>query len=157
MEISWLFHCFPDCIFEVSQLTQITWKVFQEDQPRIIRKATKLVRILKKKNRIALCQDGCLIFKGNWILDASILENHDFTSQLEYMAFGGDKTVRVVLLSFKSYKATRMTRSVIAAEPSALSNLFDASFILRAKLKFLHFDQKSSIQFFLLTAKLFSI
>ena len=66
--------------------------------------------------------------------DSSFANNADLSTQLGYVLFLGDDTGSVVPISFKSYKSRRVTRSAMAGEVIAFSDLFDVAAVLAAEL-----------------------
>lgn len=136
MNLAWLAHSRPDCLFEVSQLNQVTKNIYEEDRRGIIRRANKLIKYTKE-NKVTLSFKSLDKSKLKVIgfSDASFATNCDFTSQLGYIIFVGDFTGKVSPAFFKSYKARRVTRSVMAAELIAFSDMFDAAFTLAEELR----------------------
>ena len=131
MQLAWLSHSRPDLLFEVSQLTQITADVFDETPISIIKQAKKVVNMAHEHQvtlRVPKLDLNTLRIIG--ISDASFANNRDLTSQLGYLLFLADKQDRVIPLCLKSYKARRVTRSVMAAELIAFMDLFDRAFTL---------------------------
>ena len=61
------------------------------------------------------------------VSDASFATNRDATSHIGYILFIADAERNVIPILFKSYKARRVTRSVIVAELVAFSDMFDAA------------------------------
>ena len=150
MQLAWLSHSRPDLLFEVSQLTQITADVFNETPISITKQANKVVK-MAHEHRVTLrfpkLDLNTLRIIG--ISDASFANNRDLTSQLGYLFFLADKQDRVIPLCFKSYKARRVTRSVLAAELIAFVDLFDQAFTLASDLG--KFAPKGQIPITLLT------
>lgn len=139
MNLAWLSHSRPDCMFEVSQITQVTEKIFSEGRPETLRGVDKLVKFAKEK--IVMLQFFELELKFLKIIgfsDASFARNRDLTFQLGYIVSVGDSKNYVVPLLFKSYKARKVNRSVKGAEMIVFCNMFDAALALRNELKFLH-------------------
>ena len=69
------------------------------------------------------------------ISDASFASNLDSTSQRGYLCFLADNAGNAVPIQFKSYKARRVTRSVMGAELVAFSDMFDAAYTMAAELR----------------------
>ncbi len=59
--------------------------------------------------------------------DASFASNYDLTSRLGYIVLLMDTKWKAILLTLKTYKARRFTRSVLGAEFTAFSDLFDVA------------------------------
>lgn len=127
MKLAWLADSHFDWLFEVSLLTQITMESFEEDRYKIVRRINKLITYTKE-NQTALCffklDPSQLKLIGS--SDASFAGNRDFTSQVEYFIFGSDKSGVVVPMLYKSFKARRVTSSVIGADLISFSDMFDA-------------------------------
>ena len=68
--------------------------------------------------------------------DASFVNNADLSTKLGHICFLGDDTGAVIPISFKSYKAKRVTRSAMAGEVIAFSDLFDVTTVLSPDLRF---------------------
>ncbi len=66
--------------------------------------------------------------------DASFAGNQDLTSQLVYIIFIVDVDGNAPPIHFKSYKLSRVTRSVMAAEAIAFRDMFDAAHTLTTEL-----------------------
>ena len=67
--------------------------------------------------------------------DASFANNNDLSSQLGYILFLSDSSGRCNVLSYRSYKSRRVTRSILGGEVLAFADAFDASFALRKDLE----------------------
>ena len=136
MRLAWLSNTRPDCLFEVSQLAQVTEARFKASPKAWIRrlnKAVKLALINPISLRVAKLDPNTIRVIG--YSDASFANNEDLSSQLGYICFIGDDTGAVVPFHFKSYKARRVTRSVMAAEVIAFSDLFDVATTLSQELE----------------------
>jgi hypothetical protein len=70
--------------------------------------------------------------------DASFANNRDLTSQLGYVCFLIDDGGNCAALAYKSLKARRVTRSVLAAETLAFSEAYDTAYMYRRILEQLH-------------------
>ncbi len=66
--------------------------------------------------------------------DASFANNYDLTSQLVHTEFIIDGEGNAVPIHIKSCKARRVTRSVMAAEVIAFSDVFDVGYTLATEL-----------------------
>ena len=62
--------------------------------------------------------------------DSSFANNYDLSSQLGYAVFLVDGNQNSALISFRSFKAKRVTRSVLAVETLAFSYGFDQAYVL---------------------------
>jgi hypothetical protein len=67
--------------------------------------------------------------------NAACANNDNFACQLGYLAFLSDGTGNCALLDFKSMKAKRVTRSILAGELIAFAEAFDRSFVLKNDLE----------------------
>lgn len=66
--------------------------------------------------------------------DSSFANNEDLSSQLGHIFFMAYSSQETVKLSLKSYKCKRFTRSAMAAEVIAFSDMFDVSITVSEKL-----------------------
>ena len=89
--------------------------------------------------------------------DASFAANRDLSSQLGYICFLGDAKGSVVPFFFKSYKARRVTRSVMAAEIIAFSDLFDTEITMAKELSWLCAKPSLPIKLFTDNKSLFDV
>jgi hypothetical protein len=67
--------------------------------------------------------------------DAAFANNDDFVCKLGYLAFLSDQEGNCALLDYKSMKARRVTRSILAGELIAFAEAFDRSFVLKSDLE----------------------
>ena len=67
--------------------------------------------------------------------DASFASNADFTCQLGYIFFLADASNNAIPTIFKSYKARRVTRSVMSAEVMSFSDMFDVCYTFLEDLR----------------------
>ena len=135
MQLAWLSHSRPDLLFEVSQLTQVTEDAFDESSIAIIKQTNNVVKMAHRDEvTLKFPQLDINTLRIIGISDASFANNKDLTSQLGFLVFLADGNDRVIPLIFKSYKARRVTRSVLAAELIAFSDLFDQSFTIASDL-----------------------
>lgn len=136
MRLAWLSHNRPECLFGISQLTQVTRGHFEENCRTIIRDTNKLIEFARENDiSISFPQLDLKSLRVIGFYDASFAGNKDFTSQLGYVVFISDKNNRAIPIFFKSYKARRVTRSVMGAELIAFSDMFDGAFTLAAELR----------------------
>ena len=136
MKLTWLAHSRPDCMFEVSQMTQVTRECFEENQRDVVNPVNRTVRYVQETPaciRFPKHREDNLHVLG--LSDASFASNLDSTSQLGYLCLLKDNARNVITIQFKSYKARRVTRSVIGAEFMAFSDMFDAAYTLAAELR----------------------
>lgn len=64
------------------------------------------------------------------VLEASLASNQDMTTHLGFVFFLTDDSGKLIAIHFNSYKARRVTRSVMGAELISSSYLFDHAFTL---------------------------
>ena len=138
MRLAWLSNSRPDCLFEISQLAQVTEQMFTSCRRNVINRLNKTVRFAKG-NKVSLKirnldKESIRIIGFS---DSSFANNEDLSSQLGYIIFLGDQHDNVVPICFKSYKARRLTRSAMSGEVIAFSDLFDAAVTLSQKLRLL--------------------
>ena len=128
MKLAWLANTRPDCLLEISQLAQITERMFEEDQRKIVRQLNRAVRYAIQNQislRIPALDLDTLRIIG--YSDSSFANNRDLSSQLGHIGFLGDESGAAAPISFKSYKARRVTRSAMSGEVIAFSDLFDVA------------------------------
>jgi len=115
------------CPYEVSQLTQGNQSRFEENRRDVIKATNRVIGFVKDNAvtaRFPKLELSSLRVIG--ISDASFATNYDSSSQLGYIVFIADAKGRAIPIFFKSYKARRVTRSVMGAELIAFSDMFDA-------------------------------
>lgn len=136
MRLAWLAKSRPDWLFEISQLAKITEETFEKERHALIRKLNKAVKYAVD-NRLRL-RINKLDRKSLRIIefsDSSFANNRELSSQLGHIVFLGDSSNAVIPLSFKSYKARRITRSAMSGEVIAFSDMFDIAIALRQDLE----------------------
>jgi len=124
-----------DCLFEISQLAQVTEKMFEEDRRRMIRRlkrATKFAVDNRFTLKVPKLDKSSLRIIG--FSDSSFANKADFSSQLGHTCFLGDVSDSVIPISFKSYIAKRITRFAMAGEFIAFNDFFDVASTLSAEL-----------------------
>ena len=135
MKLAWLANTRPDCLFEISQLAQITEEMYEEDRRKVVRQLNRTIRYAIQ-NQISL-QIPVLNIDTLRIIgysDSSFANNRDLSSQLGHICFLGDDSGAVAPISFKSYKARRVTRSAMSSEVIAFSDLFDVAITFAEEL-----------------------
>lgn len=124
MRPAWLANTTPDCLFEICQLAQVTAGKFEAEKDERIRRLNRPTRHAVP-NRVSLkipvLDMKTLKVIGFW--DSSFANKSDISSQLGNICLLGDHTGYVVPIHFKSYKSRRVTRSSMASELIAFSNL----------------------------------
>lgn len=103
MRLAWLSSSRPDCLFEISQLAQVTEANFESSKIACIRRLNKAVKYAID-NRVRLKvpkldQETLRVFGFS---DSSFVNNTDLSSQLGHVVSLSDATNSVVPLSFKS-------------------------------------------------------
>ena len=136
MNVAWLANTRPDMQFEISQLTQITQKMFDSNAKAYVKQINSLVRYAH--NNVAHIQFPSLVRDTLRIVgfsDAAYANNYDLTSQLGRIILLSDVSNAVIPISFKSYKSRRVTRSVLSAEVIAFADLFGDAYALKTKIE----------------------
>lgn len=135
MKFAWLSHSRPDCLFEISQLAQVTEAKFDSSKREFLKRLNRAVKFADDHRvslKIRKLDKESLRIIG--FSDASFANNDDLTSQLGHIVFLGDKNIHFVPLTFKSYKARRVTRSVMTGEVIAFSDIFDIAATISQEL-----------------------
>lgn len=103
MKLEWLANTRPDCLFEISQLAQVTEEKFDSQRASIIRRQNRAVKYAVD-NRILL--RVCLLEKERLKVvsfsDSSFASNDDLSSQLGHIIFLGDASNNFIQIHFKS-------------------------------------------------------
>ena len=157
MKLSWLTHTQPDCCSKVSQLAQVTKKV-ETELSTIVRSCNKLsmhVHDQALKIKIPKLELDSLRVIG--FSDASFASNADFTSQHGYISFLADASNNAIPIIMKSYKARRVTRSVMAAEVIRFSDMFDVCHTLSEDLRTLIKDKFIAAELYTDSKSLFDV
>ena len=136
MKLAWLANSRPDICFAISQIAQVTEKVFNEDKH-------KAIKLLNSTIRYTVSHPTTLKFRRLDLRslrligysDAAFANNADLSSQLGRIVFLSDKHDNASPIVFKSYKSHRVTRSILAAEVIAFSDLFDDAYAIRTQLQ----------------------
>ena len=158
MQLMWLSHSRPDCLFEISQLTQVTRDMFDTERKDIVKRANRVVSYaMDNPVTISFPQLDLDSVKVIGYSDASFANNRDLSSQLGYVVFMVDDQNHAIPIVYKSYKARRVTRSVMAAELIAFSDLFDVSYTLSQELRLLHPTAAVPVHLFTDSKSLFDI
>eukprot|EP00171_Calliarthron_tuberculosum_P022145 IDg22145t1 len=135
MRLAWLANTRPDCLFEISQLAQVTSERFHAEKTATLRRLNKATKFAVD-NYVALkipkLDKHSLKVIG--FSDASFANNYDLTTQLGHITFIADKNNSAVPIHFKSYKSKRVVRSAMAGEVIAFSDLFDVAMTLASEL-----------------------
>ena len=138
MRLVWLSHTRPDCQFECSPLAQITEDVFDMKQTECLKRLNRAVNFaITHGYSLTVPKLHLKSLRVIGFSDSSFANNDDLSSQLGYICFLGDETERVIPIVFKSYKSRRVTRSPMAGEVIAFSDLFDVAGTMSEEVGFL--------------------
>lgn len=157
MKLAWLSNSRPDCLFEISQMAQVTDKIYKEKRASIIKRINRTIEYTKinpLKLKVMKLKQQNLSIVG--FSDSSFMNNWDHSTQLGYVIFLMDDDHNVVPIFFKSYKARRITKSPMAGEVIAFSDMFDAAIALSEEMKTL-LDQQIKVQLFTDSKSLFDV
>lgn len=100
--------------------------MYEKERHSIIRRLKKPIKYaVNNRFRLRIDKLGLLSLSVIGFLDSLFARKHDFSSQLGYVVFLGDPFNSVIPLSFKSYKALRVTRSAMSGKVIAFSDMFD--------------------------------
>lgn len=151
---AWIVNTRPDCIFEISQLAQITGEMFPKDSSSEIRRLNRATRYAIDNRLAVLTQrldKNSLRITG--FSDSSLANNHDLSTQCGHIVLLGDLSDKVIPISFKSYKSRRVFRSLMAGEFISFSDISDIaielsqdiSVLVDKKIPFPLFTDKKSL------------
>ncbi len=136
IKLAWLSNARPDCMFEISQLAQVTDAIFVEHKSECIRTLNRTVRYaVQNPLSVSFPRLDFDSLQVSGFSDSSFANNRDLSSKHGYVTALSDATVNYIPLSFKPYKARRVTRSVMANELIAFRYMFNAAFTMSAELK----------------------
>ena len=158
MKLAWLAHSRPDWMFEASQMTPVTRERFGENEQDIGKRVNRTVRYVQETPACICFQKLSKVYL--YVLglsDALFASNLDSTSQLGYICLLADNTGNVIPIQFKSYKARRVTRSVVGAELMAFSDMSDAAYTLAAELRELQPNHRILVKLFTDNESLFDV
>ena len=138
MKLAWLSNTRSDLQFQISQLVQVTEKRFSIDAAAQVKRLN--TALWYAYNNIAHQPFANLKLRSIPIVrysDANLTNIYDATYQLGRIVLLVDDENHCILVSFKRYKSSRVTRSVFSAEVIFFANLFDDTFAFRAQLEHL--------------------
>ncbi len=136
MKVAWLANTRPDLLFEISQLSQITQPMFEQDAKACLKRLNGVERYAQKN--VGYLKFPCLEQANVRIVgysDAAFANNHDLTSQLCRVILLMDKIDNAIPVSFKSYKSRRVTRSVLSAEAIAFADMVDDALASQSQME----------------------
>ncbi len=135
MKLAWLGNTREDLAVDISQLAQVTEAHFNDAKRATIKRLNRVVvhAILHPLSLKFPSLDPQSV-RVIGFADASFANNADSTSQLWHITFLEDKHGNAAPIHFRSYKARRVTRSVLSAEVIAFSDVFDVGIALTAQL-----------------------
>ena len=148
MKLAWLSHTRPDCVYEISQLAQVTEDRFEKSKREEITRLNRAIQF-SIDNRVSLKIPKLYLdsLRVVGVSDPSFANNFDLSSQLGHITFLCDKHDHAVPVHFKSYKSGRVTRSPMAGEVIDFSDIFDHCITLAEELRHL-FNRKIPLQLF---------
>lgn len=124
------------CNFEASPAAQVTGRMYEGNRSSHIRTLNSTVKYVfenKVSIEIPKLEESDRYAVG--FSGASFANNYDQTTQLGYILFVRDGKHSSVPILFKSYKARRVVRSVLAGERIAFSDMFDEAHALVTELR----------------------
>lgn len=134
-KLGWLSNSRPDCLFEVSQLAQITDEHFENSpKPHLTRINRATSCAIKNHTSLLLPKLDIKTLRVIGFSDSSFANNHDLSSQIGYIVFLGDSSGMVAPIQFKSYKEKRVTRSAMSGEVIAFGDMSDYAITLAIEL-----------------------
>lgn len=135
MKLAWLSNMRPDCLFEISPPAQVTGEIYEAKRRELIRRINKAVRYaMQSRISLKVLQLEKETVKVIGFSDSSFVNNADQSSQLGHICFLGDNSTAIIPINFNSYMSRRVTRSSIAGEVIAFSDLLDVATTLGAEI-----------------------
>lgn len=132
-QLAWVMHTRPDICFNVSTSAQVTEERFRSDH---IKKMNTVVRHLRRYPlKLTFQPMGTTTLHIRAYSDSSFANNEDLSSQLGFIIFICDEARNCNILHYASYKARRVTRSVLGAETYAFADAFDFAYTLATDLR----------------------
>ena len=157
MRLAWLSYTRLDCQFESSQLVQITEDIIDMNQTEYLKRLNRAVN-LSITHRYSL-KFPKLHLKSLRVIgfsDSSFANNDDISSQLGYICFMGEETERAIPIVFNSYKSRGVTRSPMAGEVIAFSDMFDVAGTMSEEVGFF-VNRRTPVQLFTDSKILFDV
>lgn len=133
LKLAWVTNSRPDISCHVAKLVQVVEESFEKNKHKYIKAVHKIMEQLKNNNDIFLKYPklGKESLRITSYSDASFATNDDHTSQLGYFIFLSDKYNKCQPIYWTSYKAKRVTRSVLGSKVMALADAFDMAYIIK--------------------------
>ena len=123
--LDWLPNFGPDLCVEISQIASVTKKKYNENPSKYIKRLNEAITYaLKYPTQLCYPKLNACAVRLIDYSNAALANNEDLTSQLGRILFLMDTDENASPIAFKSYKSRRVTRSVVAAEVIAFSDLF---------------------------------
>ena len=132
-QFAWMMHTRPDSCFAISMSSQVTTDKYDKDSILFLNRAIKHVRANPSElfyPKLDLCSLHLRTYA-----DASFATNPDGTSQLGYIVLLCDERDLCAVLHYSSFKARRVTRSILGAEVYAFTDAFDCAFSFKHDLQ----------------------
>lgn len=136
MRLAWLDNTRPECLLEISKLTQVTVERFEQENSTTISRFNKAIKfavyeyVALKNTKVDIKSLRVARYSN-----ASFANSHDMSTQLGHINFLTDNFNASVLIQYKSYRSTRVVRSAVSGEFIAFSELFDRAMILASELE----------------------
>ncbi len=114
-----------DCAIEISQLLQVTDAIFEEHHRDIVKRINRMKKFAVE-NPVSLKFPKLNLdtIRVIGFSDASFAKNYHLSSQLGHIVFIADGEGNAAPICFKSYKARRVSRSVMAAKVIATRSMW---------------------------------
>ena len=136
MKLAWLAHTRPDLCVDISQLAQITESVYNDGPKSAVKRLNKSIKFANDNlTHMKFPKLDLSTIRIVGYSDAAFASNSDLSSQLGRIVLLIDGSGAAAIVSFKSYKSRRVTRSVLSAEVIAFADLFDDAFTIRKQLE----------------------
>ena len=154
---AWLSQTRPDCVYEISELSKVTEDRFEKFKREEIKRLNRAIQYaIDNRVSLKIPQLDLESLRVVGVSDSSFESNFDLSSQLRHITFLCDKHDHAVPVHFKPYKSTRVTRSPMAGEVIAFSDILEHCITLAEELRHL-FNRKIPIQLFTDSHSLFDV
>eukprot|EP00171_Calliarthron_tuberculosum_P011584 IDg11584t1 len=138
MKIAWISNSRPDYLISINQLAQVTEAMFLANKTDQIKKLNTAVRYaVRNLGGLSFPKLDIDTLHVVGYSDASFASNGDLSPQLGHITLLRGASGSTIPFALKSYKAGRVTRSVLAAEVIAFSDMFDVAFTICAELEYI--------------------